>query len=52
MEIHTRLINLLNEKALTPKELILKVKADVDKFSEGAGQFDDITMISVKFITF
>ena len=47
-----RLINLLNEDNLLPKDNILKVKTDVDKFSEGTDQFDDITMLSVKYLQY
>ncbi len=47
-----RLINLLNEDNLLPKDNILKVKADVDKFSEETDQFDDITMLSVKYLQY
>ena len=45
-----RLINVLNEDILLPNEIILKVKADVDKFSEETNQFDDITMLCVKYL--
>ena len=33
-----------------PRETVYEVKADVDKFCEKAPQFDDITMIAVKYI--
>ena len=47
-----KLLNILNENPLSPNEDILKVKADVDKFSEGTKQFDDITMLSVKYLNY
>jgi sigma-B regulation protein RsbU (phosphoserine phosphatase) len=47
-----RLYNVLNEGILLPNENVLKVKADVDKFSGEANQFDDITMLNVRFINY
>ena len=47
-----KLINVINESILSPEENISRVKADVDKFSEGTNPFDDITMLSVKFINY
>lgn len=47
-----RLINVLNEENLPPNDIILKVKADVDKFCGSANQFDDITMLNVKFLSY
>ena len=47
-----KLINILNEGDFLPNENIAKVKADVDKFSEGMNQFDDITMLSVKYLQY
>lgn len=44
-----KLINELNSLALEPKETILKIKKCVDDFSIGASQFDDITMLCVKY---
>jgi len=40
-----RLLNVINTEHLEPKETILKIKKDVDKFCKDAPQFDDITMI-------
>jgi len=45
-----KLQNILNEENLSPNENILKVKADVDKFCGSAEQFDDITMLNVKYL--
>ncbi|MBR6162598.1 SpoIIE family protein phosphatase [bacterium] len=45
-----RLINLLNKEVQSPEEIVEAVKADVDEFSSGAPQFDDITMLDIKFI--
>ncbi len=45
-----RLINLLNEKIQTPKEIIETIRADISEFSNGASQFDDITMVDVKYL--
>lgn len=47
-----RLLLVINENILSPKENILKIKADVDKFSEGTNPFDDITMLSVKYLKY
>ena len=45
-----RLINCLNDHIGENAETICKlVKKDVDKFYEGAEQFDDITELSFKF---
>ena len=49
---NSRLYNVLNEDILSPNENILRVKDDVNKFSEGRDQFDDITMLNVKFINY
>lgn len=45
-----RLINLLNAKIQEPKEIIENIKSDIKNFSNGASQFDDITMLDVKYI--
>ena len=45
-----RLINLLNNKIQEPKELIENIKIDIKEFSSGVYQFDDITMVDVKYI--
>ena len=45
-----RLINLLNSNIQGSKEIIENVKADIDKFSNGASQSDDITMVDVKYL--
>jgi len=44
-----RLANVLNNNIVNPKENIEKIKADIDAFSINAPQFDDITMLDVKF---
>lgn len=49
---NTKLLNILNEENLSPNENILKVKADVDKFCGSAEQFDDITMLNVKYLNY
>ncbi|MCR5261231.1 MAG: SpoIIE family protein phosphatase [Candidatus Gastranaerophilales bacterium] len=45
-----RLINLLNNKMQEPKEIIETITADINGFSDGASQFDDITMLDIKFL--
>ncbi len=45
-----RLINTLNRKIQTPKETIESIKADINEFSEGASQFDDITILELKYL--
>ena len=35
---------------LTVKEIVFAVEADVDRFAEGAAQFDDMTMLCMKYI--
>ena len=47
-----QLLNILNEENLSPNETILKVKADVDKFCGSAEQFDDITMLNLKYLSY
>lgn len=46
-----RLINFISEKhgGLDMQELCIDIKADVDSFSAGTEQFDDMTMLAVKF---
>lgn len=45
-----RLLRLLNEnKSVDSKSLCELVKNDIDKFAEDAPQFDDITMLSLKY---
>jgi sigma-B regulation protein RsbU (phosphoserine phosphatase) len=45
----TRLLEVLNKNKDASPELLLKiVKKEVDDFSEGAQQFDDITMLALK----
>ena len=45
-----RLENVLNNNSsLNPKELLIAVKNDIDKFVGKAPQFDDITMLSFEF---
>jgi len=45
-----RLINLLNNTNQEPKEIIENIKADVNEFSNAAPQFDDITMLDIKYL--
>ena len=45
-----RLITLLNSKIQEPKEIIENIKADIKYFSNEASQFDDITMLDIKFL--
>lgn len=45
-----RLINLLNNEILKPKEIIENIKADIDKFSNGTPQFDDITILDIEYL--
>ena len=45
-----RLINTLNSKIHEPKETIESIKADIKEFSGDASQFDDITMLDIKYL--
>ncbi len=45
-----RLISLLNSKIQEPKEIIEDIKIDIKEFSKGVYQFDDITMVDVKYL--
>ena len=45
-----RLINLLNKKEQVPKEIIESVKTSIEEFSDGASQFDDITILDIKYL--
>ncbi len=45
-----RLINTLNSKIQDSKETIESIKADINEFSEGASQFDDITILELKYL--
>ena len=45
-----RLANLLNSKIQEPKEMIESIRADIKEFSNGAAQFDDITMLNIKYL--
>ena len=45
-----RLISLLNNKIQEPKEIVENIKADIKEFSYGASQFDDITMLDIKYL--
>ena len=46
-----RLLNILNSKTFTSsKEICDTVKEDLDKFVGDADQFDDITMVALRFI--
>ena len=45
-----RLTGTLNQDAdAGPEELIRRVHAEVDRFADGAPQFDDITMLCLKY---
>ena len=45
-----RLLNILNKhKDKTPENLLMEIKADVDRFVEEAPQFDDITMLCLEY---
>jgi len=44
-----RLINQINNELSDPKEIVLRIKTDVDAFCENASQFDDITMLCIKY---
>lgn len=44
-----RLLNTINQEILEPKDTILKIKHDVDVFCDKAPQFDDITMLCIKY---
>jgi sigma-B regulation protein RsbU (phosphoserine phosphatase) len=45
-----RLINLLNNNIHEPKEIIENIKTDIDEFVNGAPQFDDITILDLKYL--
>ncbi len=45
-----KLVNLLNSKIQKPKEIIDNIKASIKDFSNGASQFDDITMLDIKYL--
>ena len=48
-----RLVQILKENSTTELEQMLKnIRADVDKFADGAEQFDDITMLCMEFKEF
>ncbi|MCD8021293.1 MAG: SpoIIE family protein phosphatase [Clostridiales bacterium] len=44
-----RLLDILNKTDRTPEEMCAAVKADVDLFVGDAPQFDDITMLALKY---
>lgn len=44
------LINLLNNRAQKPKEIIENIKADIKQFSCGASQSDDITILDIEYL--
>ena len=45
----TRALRVLTQhKDESPKEILIKVKEDIDKFVSGAPQFDDLTMLCVE----
>lgn len=45
-----RLINILNNKVQEPREIIENIKNDINEFSSGASQFDDITILNIKYL--
>ena len=45
-----RLINILNNEIQDPQNTINSIKADIKEFSDGASQFDDITMLCLKYL--
>ena len=45
-----RLISILNSKIQNTKETIENIKADIKEFSTGASQFDDITILALKYL--
>ena len=45
-----RLINLLNNKICEPRAIIENIKSDINEFSNSAPQFDDITMLDIKYL--
>ncbi|MDR3063498.1 MAG: SpoIIE family protein phosphatase [Methanobrevibacter sp.] len=44
-----KIANILNNSNLDIKESLIKIKNDVDNFAEGLEQFDDITMLILKY---
>ena len=45
-----RLVDALNQNPdALPQEAVYTVKADIEKFVDGAEQFDDITMLCLKY---
>ena len=45
-----RLLEFLNDNGKDSGEIIEDIKTDVKEFSDGAPQFDDITMLNVKYL--
>ena len=45
-----RLLKFINDKAGKSKEIIEDIKNDIKEFSSGAPQFDDITILDVKYL--
>ena len=45
-----RLLNFLNNNAKKSKEMIEDIKVDIKEFSDGASQFDDITMLYITYL--
>ncbi len=45
-----RLLKILNDKNYEAKEIIENIKSDIKKFSQGASQFDDITILNLKYL--
>ena len=45
-----RLVQILQEnKTMELDQMLKNIRADVDKFADGAEQFDDITMLYLKY---
>ena len=45
-----RLLKKLNDENKETEEIIEDIKADIKKFSNGASQFDDITILNLKYL--
>ena len=41
---------MLNNKIQEPEDIVENIKADIKEFSYGTSQFDDITMLDIKYI--
>ena len=45
-----RLINTLNNKIQDSKDTVENIKSDIKEFADGASQFDDITILELKYL--